>query len=254
MPRNVTASAPRRRSRRATYWTLAAIFLALAAGCGESSPPDLEQQVDQHLSKLKSMRFFATVLRYHPEAETDIRGRLTEAIKASKSQSPQEGAYGAQVLIAGLMSDYVQKDIQNASAAALYASMRQEADVLQRLRRHPELCVNYVMGKPYFDAPEITPEVLKKEGDVAADLIESAYTHPEPLTQAPSAKEVTHALMAASAVFNVPLKDISDLQNVADLPPERGCVVLTQFSKLLFQLGPQLGPLTFKQLTYSSKQ
>ncbi len=196
------------------------------------------------LHYLKEQRLFSVVIRYHPEAEDQLREGMKQIINTTPTD--QTGA-AAQQLSAQVINKFVQRHMIGASDQSLYRFLKFNADVLHSLQNRPTDCVGFFLGTS-VNLNSIPSTIITQGSDLKADIIESAVNHPSVPSKASKLEDVAAPLIAEYQKHGYPVDDLGKIETFSTLSPSDGCRVATSFSDALASLGEAKATYVFKNL------
>lgn len=205
----------------------------------------------QVMNELKQQRLFSVIFRLHPEAEHDLKRKMTEIINNSPSD---QVFYKAQAASAEIVAKYLNKHMVSASDEMTFKKIQREAKVIASFQNKPQLCVSFYLGNPQFSKDDITPEFLAEESSLKADLIESSINNPSLPPKAASIDEIINIIAQSYQKNGYDLQSLAKIDQVANLPPAEGCKIAIEFTKALASMGQKQASYVFKNLLYLSSQ
>jgi hypothetical protein len=207
--------------------------------------------VDTTMKKLSQQRLFETLFRVHPEAEADLRQRLTAVVEGT---SDDDVFLQAQAVSAELVGKYLMMDLPSLPDAMVHKLLLRQVEAMQQFQGKPANCVNYYLGKPEFGRDELSPEFIEIESNLKADAFEGAHANPTALTTTADKADLGEELALAYVARGYPIEDLQKVGSVETLPAEEGCRLALQFVDALAALGPAQSAYVFKNLVLISQR
>jgi hypothetical protein len=229
------------------------VFVVLAIQLPNHILPQMKKAAapNQVMQELKGQRLFSVIFRLHPEAEEELKLKMTDVI----NNSPNDQVfYKAQAASAEIVAKYLNKHMVSASDEVTYKQIQREAKVIASFQNKPQLCVSYYFGNPQFSKDDITPEFLNEESNLKADLIESSVSNPSMPPKAASIDEIINIIAESYQKNGYDLQGLAKIDQVATLPPAEGCKIAIDFSKALAAMEQKQAAYVFKNLLYISSQ
>jgi hypothetical protein len=207
--------------------------------------------VDTAMKKLSQQRLFQTLFRLHPEAEADLRLRLTAIVESA----PDDDVFlPAQAASAELVGKYLMMDLPSLPDAMLHKLLLRQVEAMQQFQSEPANCVNYYLGRPEFGRDALSPEFIEIESNLKADAFESAAANPTALTTTADQADLGEELALAYVARGYPIEDLQKVGDIETLPAEEGCRLALQFVDAIAALGPEQSAYLFKNLVVIGQQ
>jgi hypothetical protein len=201
--------------------------------------------VDTTMSDLSQRRLYRTLFRFHPEAEPELRARMTAIIESA----PEDEIFlQVQAASAELVDKYLTMDLPSLPDAMMHKLLLRQVEVMQQFQGKPASCVAYYLGKPKFERGELAPEFIEIESNLKADAFEGAAANPTKLTKPADEADLGEELALAYVARGYPVEDLEKLGSVEALPAEEGCRLALQFVDAITALGPAQSAYLFKNL------
>lgn len=208
-----------------------------------------EKSVESVMQEIEKQRLFSVLFRYHPDARSRLADRMKDIIYNSNA-SDGEVSRLSQQASAEIVNEYFQKHLPAASDEQTSALLKRNHEVLLRFKDKPKLCVGYYLGQPNFSPSDITPEFVEQEGNMKADIIQSAINNPSTPPRAGSIDEVVEIIALGYQQKNYDLENLAKLDTIQTLDPNEGCNVAIEFNDVLASLDAKTGAFVFKNLLY----
>lgn len=233
-------------------WASQILCFVLAIQLPKLIVPGLEKEtaVAEAMQNFKSNRLYAIIFRQHPEAELEMKQNLALAINKFNSG---ESYSVAQDLTNKLVAKYFAQHINSTSDVSIYNVLKENAQAIQKFNSNPELCVNYYLGNPKFKKGEIDDELISKETDLKADVIESSINNPSPLSTPGTLEDLSKILVGSYVSNGFDVSEMGKLEQLTTLPPVQGCKIATDFTIALASLDSKRAAYVFKSLMLLSK-
>ena len=229
------------------------VFVVLAIQLPNHILPQMKKAAvpNQVMQELKGQRLFSVIFRLHPEAEEELKLKMTDVINNSPSD---QVFYKAQAASAEILAKYLNKHMVSASDEMTFKQIQREAKVIASFQNKPQLCVSYYLGNPQFSKDDITPEFLNEESNLKADLIESSVSNPSMPPKAASIDEIINIIAESYQKNGYDLQGLAKIDQVATLPPSEVFKISIDFSKALAAMEQKQAAYVFKNLLYISSQ
>lgn len=215
--------------------------------------PDLKSDStsDAVMEELKKQKIFTAIFRFHPEAEAELRSKMTSVVSGTSSE---QAFYEAQAASAEVVSKYIERHLATASDQATYDLLKRNAFVMAGFQDRPNLCVSYYLGRPNFSREDLTPEFIAEESNVKANVVESSGLNPSPTLEAAGIDEIVEVIAKEYQRRGYDLQGLTKIEQVASLPPAEGCKIALDFSRALASLDMKQASHVFKSLLYIANQ
>ena len=232
------------------------IILALAI-VGGILPHQILPIVEKELApqmvmkEWEKQRAFSLIFRYHPKAKEEVTERM-KAILDSDANS-DEVFLLSQQLSAELMAKYYNMHILNASDSSVHNVLKHNLMVTEKVRNNPEVCAKYSLGTADFSKGDIPMEIMQKELDLKADVIESSVetpSQPIPLNM----DSMVEYLVEKYVEFNLDPQHLAKLDMLYELPPNEVCEVSYSFNYVLANLDTEESSQIYKNLMMIEEQ
>jgi hypothetical protein len=188
---------------------------------------------------------YVTIFAVHPEAVGEIRKALVAEITLNPSPPTFERF---NPIFTGAAKRYLERHQMTADEASLADMIVHTADTLQKLADRPRDCVSYFQGTGSADFMTSNRELILKEGQLMSAVIGSSARHPSRPARLLTIDEVTAIFVGSYQTNGFDLTGLAELERVGELPPERACLVATQFTRALTSPERSQIGLLFKSL------
>lgn len=204
-----------------------------------------EDKAARAMAKISEYRLFALIFEHHPEARQTMEARIQQAVRGS---SADQAFFAGQAAGQEIVSKYFDHHLPAASPDAIHRLLRQNISVMKKLQHKPGLCVTYFMGNRAFKRGDFSEELIKKELELKADILEEAINNPTGPPRDLTPETIVKVLTQAYINQGYDPADMGKADAVPTLPPAEGCRIGIEFSDALASMDPELGSLVFKNL------
>jgi len=201
------------------------------------------ESMNEAMNALKEQRLFSVLIKYHPEAEDQLREGFKQILLTIPTD---QVAAASQHLSAEVVNRFLEKHMITASNQSIYLMLKFNAQVLDTLQ-DPRDCVGYFLGTS-VNPNALSADVIKEGSNLKANIIESSINNPSAPSKASHIEDVTTPLLQEYQRHGYSPDDLTKTQLVSTLPPVDGCRVATSFSNALASMDETQAAYVFKNL------